>query len=155
MIIHGLLFTLTNRTSAPPGLPQHPHYESTHFSLSQTPTQRPFARTASFRDDTARIAGRALQTLRQTDVPMRAGTRARSQVLSISEPPWLGPAGNGLCSARVQRTGGAVPVQLQIAPGDFRRDLQHQSRAVGKAGRSLTLQCLFLFAHQRSPCSAF
>jgi|ERR1700679_395349 len=155
MMTQSLLFMLIQLTSAPPGPPQQPHHESTYLKLSQTPTQRPFARIAFFRDDSAWIADRALQALRQTYVSLHAGTWARPQVLPISEPSWLGSAGNGLCSARVQGTSGTLSFQLQITPRDFRRSLQHQSRAIGQAGRSLSPQCLFLFAHQRSPCSAF
>jgi hypothetical protein len=93
----------------------------------QTAPQEALARAASTGLGPARLAHRALQTLRQTRVQMRRGSRARSQVLSVgkfsgqSTTDGLRPAGR---SRRDQRT----TRQLSSDPRDLRGHLRDQPR---------------------------
>src|SRR5439155_5573529 len=67
--------------------------------LEKTPP-RASAPVASAQGDSARLADRALQTLRQAGVQMRRGPRPWPEVLPFGKPPGLAAA-NGLCAARV------------------------------------------------------
>ena len=95
-----------------------------------------FTRTAREADQAAStiaqyftgLAHRALQTLRQSQLPLRAGPRPWSQVLSLRELP-REAAANGLRSGGVQRAGQCFTVGLSTCTRDSGRDLRDQPGA--------------------------
>jgi hypothetical protein len=156
MIWQILLFVLRLLTSAPAGPPPHQHtHERTKFCIPQTASPGPFTQPAATRHSTSRIADRAIQTLWQTNLLVCHRKGPRSEVLFVCESPRRFQTRNGLCSTRIQRTGGAAPIQLQIGARNSGRRLQHQSRIVIPTRGVLAAQCLRLFARQRSPCLVF
>jgi hypothetical protein len=77
----------------------------------------------------AGFVDRTLQTLWQTGLQVRLGSRARAQVLSIGQPT-RHTATDGLCSGGVLSTGHRVPAQLSASPSTAGADLQPQSRVI-------------------------
>src|SRR5690242_17698065 len=86
--------------------------------------------------DPARLADRALQTLRQAGVQMRRRSRPWPQVSPFGEPPGL-TATNGLCAAGVSRPDCRVRRQLPPSPRDIRGDLRDQPRTTAPPGGAL------------------
>jgi hypothetical protein len=95
------------------------------------------APVAPAQGDLARLADRALQTLRQARVQMRRRSGPWPQVLPFSEPSGL-PATNGLCAARVSRPDCWVRGQLSPRPRDLRSDLRDQPRTAAPPGGILS-----------------
>src|SRR3977135_3147590 len=83
------------------------------------------APVASAQGDSARLADRALQTLRQAGVQMRRRSRPWPQVLPFGELSGLAAA-NGLCTAGVSRPDCRVRCQLPPSPRNLRSDLRNQ-----------------------------
>src|SRR6266851_585280 len=110
--------------------------------LEKTPSSSP-APTAPAQGDPARLADRALQTLRQAGVQMRRRSRPWPQVLPFGEPPGLA-ATNGLCAAGVSRPDCRVRRQLPPSPRDIRGDLRDQPRTTAPPGGALKAR------HERS-----
>src|SRR5712692_9477041 len=77
--------------------------------------------------DPAGLADRALQTLRQTGVPLRQGARAWPQVLPVGELPRRATA-DGVRAAGVSHADHRVPGQLPAGSRDPRADFRDQSR---------------------------
>src|SRR5262245_62967825 len=90
--------------------------------LEKTPPRAP-APVAPAPGDPARLTDRAVQTLRQTGVQMRRGSRPWPQVLPFGEPPGLA-ATNGLCAAGGTRSSCGVRCQLPPRPRDLRSDFR-------------------------------
>lgn len=103
---------------------------------SPKPTQNSLAPTSSPLRAAAWLAHRTLQTLRQTRMQMRPGTRPRPQVLPFHQPTGSDTR-YGLCPAGSSRHRRAVPRQLSPGPRDPRSDLQHQSRTASSQGASI------------------
>jgi hypothetical protein len=104
--------------------------------ISPEPTQKPPAPTTALVCAAARLAHRALQTLRQTRMQMCSRAGPRSQVLPLHQPAGSN-AGYGLCPTGGSRHGCSVPRELSFSPRDSRADLQHQSRTASSQGASL------------------
>ena len=100
------------------------------------PAQKPPAPAATLVRAPARLAHRALQTLRQTRMQMCPGTRPRSQVLPLHQPAGLN-TGDGLCPTGGSRHGRSIPRELSFSARDSRPDLQHQSRTAPSQGASI------------------
>ena len=98
------------------------------LSNAATPTHPPPAPIATGPGHPARLADRALQTLRQTGLQMRHHARPRSQILSVHQP-YRRTSADGLCSPGLRGTGSSVSGQLSAHAGDSRGDLRHQPRA--------------------------
>jgi hypothetical protein len=101
------------------------------------------APVAPAQGDLARLADRALQTLRQARVQMRRRSGPWPQVLPFGEPPGL-TATNGLCAARVSRPDCRIRRQLSPGPRDLRSDLRDQPRTDAPPGGTLS------WRHERS-----
>jgi hypothetical protein len=97
------------------------------FLHSQKTPQTTAAQTTTAGVHPARLANRALQTLRQARVQMRQWSRTRSQVLSVGELSWQS-ATDGLRSAGRSRRNQRAPRQLPSGPRDLRGDLRDQPR---------------------------
>src|SRR6202162_782292 len=80
------------------------------------------APVAPAQGDPARLAHRALQTLRQAGVQMRRGSGPWPQVLPFGEPSGL-TVTNGLCGAGVSLPARRVCRQLPPSPRNLRGDL--------------------------------
>src|SRR3989304_5781395 len=78
------------------------HADSTDGRIAQTP-HAAVAPPPAAESDPAWLADRALQTLRQTGLPLRHGARAWPQVLSVGELPRRATA-DGVRAAGVSRT---------------------------------------------------
>jgi len=94
----------------------------------QTAPQAAAAQTAATGVRLARLAHRALQTLRQTRVQMRRRPGTRSQVLSVGELSGQSSA-NGLRPSSRSRRDQPTPRQLPSGPRDLGGDLRDQPRA--------------------------
>lgn len=108
----------------------------TFAPISPEPTQKPLAPTATLVCPPARLTHRALQTLRQTRMQVRSGTRTRSQILPLHQPTRINP-GDGLCSTGGSRHGRSVSRELSSSSRDSRPDLQHQSGTASSQGASI------------------
>jgi hypothetical protein len=93
----------------------------------QESSQTPAAKAASSGEHPAGLSHRTLQTLRQTRVQMRQGSRARSQVLPVGELSRQSPA-DGLRSSIQSRRHQQTHSQLSSDPRDLGGDLRDQSR---------------------------
>src|SRR3989442_9792676 len=100
--------------------------DHTDRRLAPTP-HRAGAPTPAAEGNPAGLADRALQTLRQTGVPLRQGARAWPQVLSVGELSRRATA-DGVRAAGVSRADYRVRGQLPAGPRDPRADLRDQSR---------------------------
>jgi hypothetical protein len=120
--------------------------------ISPEPTQKPPAPTAPLVCAAARLAHRALQTLRQTRMQMCSGTRPRPQVLPLHQPA-RSNAGNGLHPTGGSRHGRSIPRELSFCPRDSRPDLQHQSRTAPSQGASIEKRRVHRKPHIRA-CSS-
>src|SRR5712691_12044388 len=110
--------------------------DHTDRRLAPTP-HHAVAPTPAAEGDPAWFADRALQTLRQTGVPLRQGARAWPQVLSVGELPRRATA-DGVRAAGVSRADHRVRGQLPAGPRDPRADLRDQSRTAAPTRRALT-----------------
>lgn len=156
MIRQNLLFFAVLLTSAPTGPPPHPTGNGTaHFYIPQKTPPRASTQSATPRRSTSRITNRTIQTLRQTNLLVRARQRSWTEILLVRQPSRLIQTGNGLRSNRIQGARRVVSFELQIDSRHLGRDLQHQPGVVVSTGRILVERCLHLFAHQRFPCLAF
>src|SRR6202045_1914812 len=104
------LYTWSDGNGKPTGC----HLEKTSPNAS--------APVAPAQGDLARLADRALQTLRQARVQMRRRPRPWTQVLPFGELSGL-TAADGLCVAGVSRSDRRVRRQLPPGPRDLRTDL--------------------------------
>src|ERR1700730_14146192 len=112
------------------------HADPTDRRLAPTP-RHAVTPTPAAEGDPAGLADRALQTLRQTGVPLRQGARAWPQVLSVGELP-PGATADGVRAAGVSRTDDRVRGQLPAGPRDPRADLRDQSRTAAPTRGALT-----------------
>lgn len=80
----------------------------------------------------AGLADRALQTMRQAELQMRQGPRSWSQILPFRQPQRR-PSRDGLCAQSAPRRGDPSLGTLSPHPGDPRRAVRDQSRAVAPA----------------------
>ena len=87
---------------------------------------------AAYGCSAAWFADRALQTLRQAKLQTRQGARPWSQILSFRQPQRCPPR-DGLCAQGAPRRGGRSLGTLSPHPGDSRRAVRDQSRAVTPA----------------------
>jgi hypothetical protein len=94
---------------------------------AQATPQTAAAPAAGSGGGSARLAHRALQTLRQTRVQMRHRSRARSQILSVGEFPGQS-ARDGLCAAGESRRDQRAHRQLPPHSRDPGADLRDQPR---------------------------
>jgi len=101
-------------------------YSVVHFA--QTPRAIAEA-NAGVRDALARLTDRALQTLRQTGLPVRRRPRPWSQVLPVRELP-RPPSANGLRAASGLRRRRRAPGELSPRSRDHRGDLRDQPRTI-------------------------
>jgi hypothetical protein len=85
----------------------------------------------------ARFVDRTLQTLWQSGLQVRSGSRAWAQVLSIGQPTRC-TASDGLCSGGVLSTGLRVPPQLSTSASIAGADLQPQSRVITSSDEVLS-----------------
>ena len=90
------------------------------------PTTAPDAAARSF---ASWFSHRALQTLWQAGVQMRARARPWPKVLPVGQSLWT-TAANGLRSAGLSPSNHRIFSQLSTTPSDFGRDLRYQSRVV-------------------------
>src|SRR5690242_7982198 len=102
------------------------HTKTGYSRLAKTP-QSSAAPIAPAPSHLARLAHRALQTLRQARMQMRRGPWPRPKVLSVGKLSGLAAA-NGLCSAGSLCANGRVSRQLSPRPRDPGDDLRDQPR---------------------------
>src|SRR6516165_8510908 len=99
-----------------------------HVCLEKAPPGPP-AQTPLSGSHPPWLSHRTLQTLWQTRLQMRQGSRSWSQVLPVGKLSPFAPA-NGLRTAGVSRPDQEVSCQLSARSRDLRRDLRDQSRTV-------------------------
>src|SRR5437016_2256408 len=97
----------------------------------------------------AGFVDRTLQTLWQTRLQVRPGSRAWPQVLFIGQPTRR-TAPDGLCSGGLLSTGLRVPPQLPASAPTAGADLQPQSRVATAPDEVLSLKQTWSLQH---PCS--
>lgn len=102
------------------------HTKANYSQLAKTP-QSAAAPIAPAPSHLARLAYRALQTLRQARMQMRRGPWPRTKVLSVGKLSRLAAA-NGLCSAASLCTNDRVSRQLSPRSRDPGGDLRDQLR---------------------------
>src|SRR5258707_2654407 len=112
------------------------HADNTDRRLAPTP-RHAVAPTPAAEGNPAWLADRALQTLRQTGLPLRQGTRAWPQVLSVGELPRRATP-DGVRAAGVLRADQRIRGQLPAGPRNPRADLRDQSRVAAPASGALT-----------------
>ena len=94
----------------------------------------------------AGFVDRTLQTLWQTRLQVRSGSRSRAQVLSIGQPTRR-TTPDGLCSGGVLSTGLRVPPQLSASASTAGADLQPQSRVVTAPNEVLNFKQAWSLQH--------
>jgi hypothetical protein len=152
MICQTVIFSVLLLTSAPTGPPPQPkQHEESKFITAQTSPKRASTKTPAARCNASRIVDRAIQALRETNLLVREGKRARSEVLPVCESARCFQTRDGLRSTRIQRARGTTFGKLQNGPRNLRRDLRHQSRVAVQTRGAVAFTCR-LFARQRSPC---
>jgi hypothetical protein len=111
-------------------------FAETIAPISPEPTQISPAPTSSPLCAPTWLAHRTLQTMRQTRMQMRPGTRPRPQVLPLHQPT-RSDTGYGLCPAGGSRHGRSVHRELSLGPRNPRSSLLHQSRTASSQGASI------------------
>ena len=99
----------------------------------------------------AGLADRALQTLRQAELQMRQGPRSWPQILPFRQPQRR-PSRDGLCTQSAPRRGNRGLGTLSPHPGDPRRAVRDQSRAVTPARGVLSRGGEYGRDHTCRPC---
>lgn len=112
---------------------------------SPAETKSHTSRTASLKGDLTGLPGGAIQTLRQTRMQMRKGTRSRPQVLLDCKLPQEA-ARDGVCARSVPRESQTVPGELPEDERNLGRALVHQPGTSAPQGTALDAR-----HHERVP----
>ena len=94
----------------------------------------------------AGFVDRTLQTLWQTGLQVRSGSRARAQVLSVGQPTRR-TTPDGLRAGGVLSTGLRVPPQLSASASTAGADLQPQSRVITAPNEVLSFKQTWSLQH--------
>ena len=109
--------------------------EETKRCLAAEETATTRSPTDPTRDRSSWLTYRALQTLRETRMPVRRWSRPRSKVLLIDQS--IGSSStDALCPSELSQTGGELPGSLSEDSTKPERDCEHQPRAF-KASRDI------------------
>lgn len=92
--------------------------------------------TVTVRSRTSWLSHRAIQTLRQTWLPLCEWTRTRTQVLPVDQSI-RSSTRDALCSTKLAGASRALPDRLSEGSRNPGRDCEHQPRALEAAGAFL------------------